>query len=49
MYFASPIYCDKVMSLVLYGKLLTVGVIRGYFANASGADFIEPIIAGIFV
>ncbi len=49
MYFAPPIDYDKVMRLVPYGKLLTVGAIREYFANASGADFTEPITAGIFV
>lgn len=49
MYFAPPIDYDKVMRLVPYGKLLTVGVIREYFAKVSGADFTEPITAGIFV
>lgn len=49
MYFAPPIDYDKVMRLVPFGKLLTVGIIREYFANKSGADFTEPITAGIFV
>lgn len=49
MYFAPPIDYDKVMRLVPFGKLLTVGTIREYFANMSGADFTEPITAGIFV
>lgn len=49
MYFAPPIDYDKVMRLVPFGKLLTVGVIREYFAKQSGADFTEPITAGIFV
>jgi hypothetical protein len=49
MYFAPPIDYDKVMRLVPYGKLLTVGAIRDYFAKQSGADFTEPITAGIFV
>ena len=49
MYFAPPIEYDKVMRLVPLGKLLTVGAIREYFANANGADFTEPITAGIFV
>lgn len=49
MYFAPPIDYDRVMRLVPYGKLLTVGVIREYFAKANGADFTEPITAGIFV
>ena len=29
--------------------MLTVGTIRDYFAKQSGADFTEPITAGIFV
>lgn len=49
MYFAPPIDYDKVMRLVPFGKLLTVGKIREYFANMSGADFTEPITAGIFI
>lgn len=49
MYFAPPIEYDKVMRLVPFGKLLTVGAIREYFARESGADFTEPITAGIFV
>ena len=38
MYFAPPIDYDKVMKLVPFGKLLTVGTIREYFAKQSGAD-----------
>lgn len=49
MYFAPPIYYDKVMRVVPFGKLLTVGTIREHFAKTSGADFTEPITAGIFV
>lgn len=49
MYFAPPIDYDKVMRRVPQGKLLTVGTIREYFAKQSGADFTEPITAGIFV
>lgn len=49
MYFAPPIDYDRVMRLVPYGKLVTVGGIREYFARESGADFTEPITAGIFV
>lgn len=49
MYFAPPIDYDRVMRLVPYGKLLTVGIIREHFAKISGADFTEPITAGIFV
>lgn len=49
MYFAPPIEYDKVMKLVPYGKVLTVGIIRDYFAKTNRADFTEPITAGIFV
>ena len=49
MYFAPPIDYDRVMRLVPRGKLLTVGMIRECFARRSGADFTEPITAGIFV
>ena len=49
MYFAPPIDYDKVMRLVPLGKLITIGTIREYFAQKSGADFTEPITAGIFV
>ena len=48
MYFAPPIDYDKVMKQVPYGKVITIGKIREYFAKVSGADFTEPITAGIF-
>ena len=47
MYFAPPIDYDRVMKKVPYGKVITVGTIREYFAELSGADFTEPITAGI--
>ena len=49
MYFAPPIDYDRVMREVPYGKVTTIGEIRDYFAKLSGADFTEPITAGIFV
>lgn len=49
MYFAPPIDYDKVMKQIPYGKVITVGKIREYFAIQKGADFTEPITAGIFV
>ena len=49
MYFAPPIDYDNVMKQIPYGKVTTVGKIREYFAALSGADFTEPITAGIFV
>lgn len=49
MYFAPPIDYDKAMKRIPYGKLMTVGKIREYFAKQNHADFTEPITAGIFV
>ena len=49
MYFAPPLAYDRVMKRVPYGRVTTVGEIREYFAKQSGADFTEPITAGIFV
>ncbi|MDE7170520.1 MAG: MGMT family protein [Oscillospiraceae bacterium] len=49
MYFAPPIDYDTVMKQVPFGQVITVGKIRSYFARKSGADFTEPITAGIFV
>ena len=49
MYFAPPMDYDKVMKRVPRGKVITVGEIREYFAKLNGADFTEPITAGIFV
>lgn len=49
MYFAPPVDYDSVMKKVPYGKVVTVPAIRSYFANQNGADFTEPMTAGIFV
>lgn len=49
MYFAPPIDYDKVMKQIPFGKVITIGKIREYFAKRNGADFTEPITAGIFV
>lgn len=49
MYFAPPMAYDAVIKRVPYGKLLTVGDIRAYFARKNNADFTDPITAGIFV
>lgn len=49
MYFAPPIDYDAIMRTVPYGKIITVGKIREYFAKCSGANFTEPITAGIFI
>ncbi len=49
MYFAPPAAYDEVMKKVPFGKVVTAGDIREYFARANDADFTEPITAGIFV
>lgn len=49
MYFAPPITYDEIMKRVPWGKLLTVGDIRSYLARENGADFTDPITAGIFI
>lgn len=49
MYFAPPVDYDAVMKSIPSGKLITVGKIREYFAKKNGADFTEPITAGIFI
>lgn len=49
MYFAPPIDYDRIMKQIPYGKVITVGKIREYFARVNQADFTEPITAGIFV
>lgn len=49
MYFAPPADYDRVMRQIPCGKVITVGEIREYFARRSGADFTDPITAGIFV
>ncbi len=48
MYFAPPLDYDEVMRRIPEGKLITVGAIREYFAKKNGADFTDPITAGIF-
>lgn len=49
MYFAPPIDYDRAMRRVPFGKVTTVGAIRALFARQNGADFTEPITAGVFV
>lgn len=49
MYFAPPAAYDEVMKKIPFGKVVTAGDIREYFARANDADFTEPITAGIFV
>lgn len=49
MYFAPPRAYDEVMRRVPRGKVVTVGQIRGHLARQAGADFADPMTAGIFV
>lgn len=49
MYFAPPRDYDAVMRTIPEGRLTTVGEIRAWFAGRNGADFTDPITAGIFV
>ena len=49
MFFAPPVTYDEIMKKVPRGKVITVGAIREYLAEENGADFTDPIAAGIFV
>ena len=49
MYFAPPLAYDRIMKTIPYGKVITVGEMRDPLARDNGADFTDPITAGIFV
>ncbi len=49
MYVASPLEYDRVMKQVPFGKVCTVPAIRAWLARQNGADFTEPMTAGLFV
>lgn len=49
MFFAPPMAYDKIMREIPYGKVITIGNIRDFFARENHADFTDPITAGIFV
>ena len=49
MYFAPPVDYDTIMRMIPRGKVITIVKIREHFAKKSGADFTEPITAGVFV
>lgn len=49
MYFAPPVYYDKIMKRVPIGKLITISDIREFFAKLGDADFTDPMTAGVFV
>lgn len=49
MFFAPPVYYDRLIKTIPSGKLLTIGQMREYFAKQNNADFTDPMTAGIFV
>lgn len=49
MYFAPPTEYDRVMKTIPFGMVTTIGSIREYLAKQAGADFTEPMTAGMFV
>ena len=49
MFFAPPLYYDALMKKVPTGKLITVSQMRDFLAKENGADFTDPMTAGIFV
>lgn len=49
MFFAPPKTYDMLMKQVPFCQVVTVGVLRDVLAQANGADFTDPITAGIFV
>lgn len=49
MFLAPPVYYDELMKKVPKGKLITVSLMREYLAKKHGADFTDPLTAGIFV
>lgn len=49
MYIAPPAAYDGIMRKIPFGKITTVGEIRALFAKENGADFTDPMTAGMFV
>lgn len=49
MYFAPPLDYHRAMAAVPAGRVTTVGELRTLFTRRGGADFTDPITAGIFV
>ena len=49
MLLAPPRAYDEVMKRIPEGKLLTLPELREYLARVHGADFTDPMTAGIFV
>lgn len=49
MLLAPPIYYDALIKRVPQGKLITAAQLREYLAEQNGADFTDPMTAGIFI
>ena len=49
MFLAPPEDYDHVMKRIPSGRVITVEKIREFFAQKNGADFTDPMTAGIFV
>ncbi len=49
MLLAPPIEYDKLMKEIPKGKVVTVNLLRNHLAKKYGADFADPLTAGIFI
>lgn len=49
MLLAPPLEYDSLMRSVPYGKVVTAGMLRDRLAREHGADFTDPMTAGIFI
>lgn len=49
MYLAPPLAYDALMRRVPWGRVITVPAMRDHLARQAGADFTDPMTAGIFV
>ena len=49
MLLAPPLDYDRLMRTVPFGRLTTVGELRACLARRYGADFTDPLTAGLFV
>ena len=49
MFFAPPIAYDDIMKRIPFGKVVTIGEIRNFFAKQNDADFKDPMTACIFI
>lgn len=49
IFFAPPLTYDALMKQIPFGKLITTTELRAYLAKQNGADFTDPMTAGIFI